>query len=203
MKFDRKKETAACIFAGIVSAGLFVILLFAVKLNFFIALLIAAAVYVGFSLLFRPSKKNVGKSDGSLELLKRLDAAQRGFRKIEDSMTEISDGSVRAEAKSLHDVSSKIVDYLSAHPERICEAREFIDYYQATAVKLLSRYAELEAAGLHSHEVERQKADSLDALKMLNRAFTQQFEKLMNSDMTDTDKEIQLLKQTIKTEGIE
>lgn len=193
--------------SGIISAVLFLVLVFLVKWNFFMCLGISAAVYVGLSLLLRPVKKigrvSAESIDGGFELLKRLDAAQKGFQKIEDAMLEINDSSVRAEAEQLHSVSAKIVEYLTEHPDRIYAARQFIDYYQETAVKLLSRYKELEASGLRTNEVMRQRADTLDALKTLNRAFEQQFEKLMSNEMTDTDAEIRLLKQTVKMEGIE
>ena len=207
MKSNDKKETAAGILAGIISAGLFLLLLFAVKWNFFISLAIAAAAYAGFSLLFRPVKKLGGVDadsiDGGEELLKRLEAAQEGFLRIESSMRQINDSSVRSEAEQLHAASARIIEYLTAHPDRIYAARQFIDYYQETAAKLLSRYAELESTGLYTDEVLRQRTDTLEALKTLNSAFSKQFEKLMSSDMTDTDAEIRLLKQTVKMEGIE
>ena len=207
MKNYDKKETAAGVWSGILSAVLFWVLVFLVKWNFFVCLGIAAAVYVGLSLLLRPVKKIGGvaaeRIDGGFELLKRLDAAQKGFQKIEDAMLEINDSSVRSEAEQLHSVSAKIVEYLTAHPDRIFAARQFIDYYQETAVKLLSRFAELENARLRTNEVMRQRSDTLDALKTLNRAFEQQFEKLMSNEMTDTDAEIRLLKQMVKMEGIE
>ncbi|MGN1423034.1 MAG: 5-bromo-4-chloroindolyl phosphate hydrolysis family protein [Oscillospiraceae bacterium] len=207
MKSYDKKETAAAIISGIIAAGIFLLLLFAVKWNFFISLAIAAAAYSGLSLLFRPIKMLGGVDadsiDGGEEMLRRLDAAREGFLKIESSMRQINDGSVRSEAEQLHSASARIIDYLTAHPDRICAARQFIDYYQETAAKLLSRYAELESTGLCTDEVLRQRSDTLEALKTLNRAFSQQFEKLMSSDMTDTDAEIRLLKQTVKMEGIE
>ena len=207
MKNYNAKETAVCVTFGIVAAGLFLILLFVAKWNFFFSLIIAVEVYVGFSLLFRPVKKignvNAESIDGGNELLKRLESAQEGFLKIESSMRRISDYSVRKEAEQLHNTSAKIIEYLNAHPDRIHAARQFIDYYQETAAKLLSRYSELEASGISSDEVNRQKSETLDALKTLNRAFSQQFEKLMSNEMIDTDAEIQLLKQTVKMEGIE
>ena len=207
MKNYNAKETAVCVTFGIVAAGLFLILLFVAKWNFFFSLIIAVEVYVGFSLIFRPVKKignvNAESIDGGNELLKRLESAQEGFLKIESSMRRISDYSVRKEAEQLHNTSAKIIEYLNAHPDRIHAARQFIDYYQETAAKLLSRYSELEASGISSDEVNRQKSETLDALKTLNRAFSQQFEKLMSNEMIDTDAEIQLLKQTVKMEGIE
>lgn len=207
MKSYDKKEMAAGVIAGIISAGIFLMLLFKVRWNFFISLGIAAAAYSGLTLLFRPIKMLGGVDadsiDGGEEMLKRLEAAQEGFMKIESSMRQINDSSVRSEAEQLHAASAKIIEYLTAHPDRIYAARQFIDYYQQTAAKLLSRYAELEATGLCTDEMLRQRKDTLEALKTLNRAFAQQFEKLMSSDMTDTDAEIRLLKQTVKMEGIE
>lgn len=207
MKSFEKKEIIASIAAGIISAGLFLLLLFAVKWNFFLSLALSAAVYAGFSLIFRPSKK-IGDMDadsieGGDEMLRRLETAKDGFLKIESSMRKISNASVRSEAEQLHSLSAKIIEYLTEHPDRIYAARQFIDYYQETAAKLLSRYGELEAAGLDTEDVNRQKADTLEALKTLNRAFSQQFEKLMSNEMTDTDAEIRLLKKTVKMEGIE
>lgn len=207
MKSYDKKETAAGVIAGIIAAGIFLLLVFAVKWNLFVSLAISAAAYSGLTLLFKPIKMLGGVDadsiDGGEELLKRLEAAQEGFLRIESSMRQISDESVRSEAEQLHASSARIIQYLTAHPDRIFAARQFIDYYQQTAAKLLSRYAELESTGLCTDEVLRQKSDALEALKTLNRAFSQQFEKLMSSDMTDTDAEIRLLKQTVKMEGIE
>lgn len=74
---------------------------------------IAAAVYAGFSLLFRPSKKigdiDADSIEGGDEMLRRLETAKDGFLKIESSMRNISNASVRSEAEKLHSLSSKII----------------------------------------------------------------------------------------------
>ncbi len=207
MKKNHIKELAAYVLSGFLAAELFLLLVFAVKWNFFVSLGIAAAVYVGFALVLRPVRK-IGKIDadsidGGEELLSRLETAREGFRKIEDSMRRIANVEVREEARQLHLTSSKIIEYLTANPDRIYVARQFIDYYQNTAAKLLSRYTELETAALYTDDVTRQKSDILEALKTLNRVFSQQFEKLMKNEITDTDAEIRLLMQTVKMEGIE
>ncbi len=207
MKKNSIKELAAYILAGCLAAELFLLLVFALKWNFFVSLGIAAAVYAGFALVLRPVKKignvDADSIDGGEELLSRLETAREGFRKIEDSMRRIANAEVRAEARQLHFTSAKIIEYLTANPDRIYSARQFIDYYQETAAKLLSHYAELENTGLATDDVTRQKSDTLEALKTLNHAFSQQFEKLMRNEINDTDAEIRLLMQTIKMEGIE
>lgn len=206
MNDNDKRETAVGIFAGIFSAGLFLIMFVNVQWNFFVSLGIAAAVYVGITLLFRPSRK-IGKVSadsisGGEELLKRLETAQHNSQNIERSMRRISDVEVRAEAEKLHTVSENIIGYLAENPDRIYAARQFIDYYQETAAKLLSRYAGLESTGIFTDDIERQKSNTLEALRTLNTAFAKQYEKLLSGDMTDTDAEIRLLEKTAKMEGL-
>lgn len=206
MNDNDKKETAVGIFAGIFSAGLFLVMFVNVQWNFFVSLGIAAAVYVGITLLFRPSRK-IGKVsadniDGGEELLKRLETAQQNSQNIERSMRRINNNEVRAEAEKLHAVSDNIIGYLTENPDRIYAARQFIDYYQETAAKLLSRYEGLESTGIFTDDIERQKSDTLEALRTLNAAFAKQYEKLLSGDMTDTDAEIRLLEKTAKMEGL-
>ena len=200
MKDYEKKEIVVGIISGIFSAGLFVTLLFDVKWNFFVSLEIAAAVYAGITLIFRPVRKignvETDSIDGGDELLKRLESTQENSRNMERSMRRINDGEVRTEAENLHAVSEKIIGYLTENPDKIYAARQLIDYYQETAVKLISRYAGLEATGIFTDDIVRQRADSLAALRTLNNAFAKQYEKLLSGDMTDTDAEIRLLEKT-------
>ncbi len=206
MKNYEKREAAVGIISGILSAGLFVTLVFDVKWNFFVSLAIAAAVYVGVTLIFRPVKK-IGNTDtdsinGGEELLKRLETAQWNTRKMEESMRRIDDGEVHSQAEKLCSVSDSIVGYLTENPDRIYAARQFIDYYQETAVKLIGRYVVLETAGIFTDDILRQRTDTLEALRTLNTAFAKQYEMLMSGEMTDTDTEIRLLEKTVKMEGL-
>lgn len=206
MKDYEKKETLVGVLSGIFSAGIFVTLLFDAKWNFFVSLAISAAVFVGITLMFRPVKKIGDKEadsiDGGEELLKRLETAQENSKNMGRSMRRINDGEVRAQAEMLHDVSENIIGYLTENPDKIYAARQFIDYYQPTAAKLLTRYAGLEATGIFTDDIVRQRADTLEALRTLKTAFAKQYERLMSGDMTDTDAEIRLLEKTVKMEGL-
>lgn len=206
MKDYDKKELAIGILSGIFSSVLFIVMFFDMRWNFLVSLIIAAAVYIGITLLFRPVRK-IGDVDadsinGGDELLKRLETAQENSRNIGRSIRRINDREILEQAAKLHTVSEKIIGYLTERPDRIYSARQFIDYYQQTAVKLLSRYAGLEEAGIFTDDIVRQKADTLDALRTLNTAFAKQYELLMSGEMSDTDAEIRLLEKTAKMEGL-
>lgn len=206
MKNYDKRETVTAVISGVFSSGLFLILFLDIHWNFFVSLVIAAAVYFGITLIFRPSRKigevDADSIDGGEELLKRLETAQENSRNLKRSMNRINDSEVHAQAEALHAVSEKIIGYLTENPDKIHAARQFIDYYQTTAAKLLSRYEGLEATGIFTDDIMRQKADTLEALRTLNTAFAKQYERLISGDMTDTDAEIRLLDKTVKMEGL-
>lgn len=61
---------------------------------------------------------------------------------------------------------------------------------------------ELQESSLKTEEALRLKEDTKGAIKTLNRAFEQQFQRLMSSEMLDMDAEIKLLEKMRKMEGI-
>ena len=92
---------------------------------------------------------------------------------------------------------------MEENPEKITEARRFIDYYQETASSLLEKYVRLQESGLGSKDAVRLKSQTRQALLTLNRAFEGQFEKLMRNELMDMEADLRLLKQTMKMEGYE
>lgn len=178
MKSYDKKETAAGIIAGIIAAGLFLLLLFAAKWNFFISLAIAAAAYAGFSLLFRPVKKLGGidadSIDGGEEMLKRLEAAQEGFLRIEGSMRQINDSSVRSEAEQLHAASARIIPKLSAEVQRQNDpmAGQLLYGFEENLARFESRMHDLEL----SRTVALQSAPQMKLIQTGNSVMAQKIQ---------------------------
>lgn len=82
-------------------------------------------------------------------------------------------------------------------------ARQFIDYYQDMASRLLDKYVKLQERGLDTEKTTELKEQTGKALLALNRAFEGQFEKLMQDEIMDMDADIRLLKQTMRMEGYE
>ena len=107
---------------------------------------------------------------------------------------------MKNEAESLAETSAAIIEYLEQNPLKIRQARQFIDYYQGCASKLLSKYIGLQDANIETAEIIQLKKDTRNALCTLNKAFSGQFEKLMRGELTDMQAEIELLEQTVKME---
>ena len=206
MKDREVKELMVSLIAGIVAGGVFLGLLFLLKWNLLIDILLAFGIFVSISLIAKP-RNRIGKIcveniiNGE-ELHRRLEEAMEDFASIENSFKKIEDESVKEQVKSLKATAEKIIAYLEEHPEKITQARQFIDYYQDTASSLLSKYVELQDSQLGTQEVLRLKENTSHALEKLNFAFEMQFQRLMKNEMLDMDAEIRLLDQTIKMESI-
>ena len=138
--------------------------------------------------------------ENGAELEQKLLEATEDHDSIKKSIAKIVDTQVKDEAEKLSETSAAIIEYLENNPSKIRQARQFIDYYQDTASKLLSKYIGLQDANIETSEIIRLKKDTRSALATLNKAFSRQFEKLMRGEITDMQAEIELLEQTVKME---
>lgn len=204
MKNDYK-QTAAAIFSAAAAGGVFIFLLFVLEWFIAVDLALAAGTYAGLYLITKP-KRLIGNTEiefieGGEELEKKLLEAKEDFNSISKSIEKIDDLQVRNEAEKLAETSSAIIEYLENNPMKIRQARQFIDYYQDSASKILSKYIGLQNANIETAEIIRLKKNTRSALATLNTAFNGQFEKLMRGELIDMQAELALLEQTVKTES--
>ncbi|MGN0638134.1 MAG: 5-bromo-4-chloroindolyl phosphate hydrolysis family protein [Huintestinicola sp.] len=203
MKNDLRQNIAAIISAA-ASGAVFLILLFMLEWSVFIDIPVAMGTYAGLYLLTKP-KRRIGSIDIELiengaELEQKLLEAKEDYESIKRSIVKIGDMQVKNEAEKLSETSGAIIEYLENNPDKIRRARQFIDYYQDCASKLLSKYIGLQDANIETAEIIKLKQDTRSALATLNKAFSGQFEKLMRGELTDMQAEIELLEQTVKME---
>lgn len=203
MKNDFRQNIAAIISAGAAGA-VFVLALFLLEWSVLIDIPIAVGTYAGLYLITKP-RRRIGSVDidfieNGEELEQKLLEAKEDYDSIRKSIIKIGDMQVKNEAEKLSETSAAIIEYLENNPSKIRQSRQFIDYYQDTASKLLSRYIGLQDANIETEEIIRLKKDTRSALATLNKAFSGQFEKLMRGELTDMQAEIELLEQTVKME---
>lgn len=206
-KDDKWKTMAVNIGSGIFSGILFLVLLFILHWKLAIDIILSLGSFFGLSMVLKPQKKignvNLEQIAGGENLKQQLLEAKKDYKAIQDSMENITDPIILQETKELTAISTELIRYLEKHPDKIVYARQFIDYYQETAAKLLKRYAELEHTGLQTKDIVALKDGTIQALRTLHKAFEQQFQKLVQNEMIDMEAEIRLLEQTVKMENIE
>ena len=200
-----RKETVRSILCGLTAGALFLGVFLGMGWNFFVSVFLAAGLFAGLLLITKPieipGKLPLDMRPDGAYLEKRLEEAREDFESIRQSVEKIQDQEIREESGKLYKTSSNILAYLEKNPDRISMAGRFIDYYQDTASSLLKKYVELQNSGLDTPDARSLKTNTKNAIPMLNKAFDQQFQRMMRNELTDMDVEIQMIENMMKMEG--
>ena len=205
MKPNKWKEILSIILSAILALALFLILLLILRWNLILCIVLAAAVYIALSLIFKPVKR-IGKievdslSNGEF-LNERLAEAGSDYNRMQRAVSQIHEQPLLRECQDLISRAGSILKYLTDNPEKIPAARRYIDYYQETAANVLEHYAELKNTGLSTAETEKVLNSTRESISTLRAAFDLQFEKLMQNELMDMEADLNLLKQTLRSEG--
>ncbi len=200
-----KKEICVIALSFVFDLFFFYFLFGVLRWNFLFSAVLAVLLYMAFTLLLKPVRK-IGKvkvetlRDGE-HLREKLEEARADLKSIERSMTKIRDLELKEESERLHRTAGNILKYLEENPGKIPQARQFIDYYQDAASQLLEKYVDLQNTDLNTEDTRRLKVQTEEAIRTLNEAFENQFQKLMSEELLDMEAELQLLRQTMKMEG--
>ena len=119
------------------------------------------------------------------------------------AVEKIREEPLKTECGGLLRLAENILKYLTDNPEKIPGARRYIDYYQETAANVLENYVELKETGLSTKETEKVLKNTRESVSTLTAAFKMQFEKLMQNELMDMEADLNLLRQTLRSEGYE
>ena len=205
MKPHNRKETLSIVLSVILALALFLVLLLIFRWDLILCIALAAAAYIALSLIFKPVKR-IGKievdtlSNGEF-LNERLAEAGSDYNRMQRAVRQIQEQPLLRECQDLIGRAGSILKYLTDNPEKIPAARRYIDYYQETAANVLEHYAELKNTGLSTVETKKVLNSTRESILTLKAAFDLQFEKLMQNELMDMEADLNLLKQTLRSEG--
>lgn len=199
------KELLSVVLSVAAALAVFLILFLFLKWNLILCMLLGVGVYVAFTMIFKPTER-IGKVDISSlsngELLhEKLGEADVDYQRIRRASVKIKDSELRKQCMELTELAESILKYLTKNPVRISAARRYIDYYQETAAGILEHYLELQETKVSTGEIQKAIASTKEAVATLQAAFQMQFEKLMQNELMDMEADLNLLKQTLYSEG--
>ena len=119
---------------------------------------------------------------------------------IESAGKALKDSEVAAQVAAIGAASHQILDYLAKNPDRVKRARKFLSYYLETTLFIVNGYAEVESS--NDPDIVASKAKVKDVLGTIKAAFDKQLAVLLKNDVMDIDAEIDVLKSTLKAEGL-
>ena len=204
---DKWKEIVSIAVSAVLALLLFAALLVGLGWNMLLCMGLSLVSYAGFLLVLRPVRR-IGRIDieklGNGEVLhERLQEAGRDYRRMREAADRIQAPGLRQSASELIDIAGNILKFLTDNPKKIPSARRYIDYYQETAANVLENYVELQDTRLLTDESEKIFQNTAEAVLTLKDAFRMQFQKLMQNELMDMEADLNLLRQTLRSEGYE
>lgn len=205
MKNDNRKETLSIVLSLLMALVFFLILFIGLKWNLLLCMILTVILHLALSFLLKPVRKIGSRDLESLTngafLSERLDEASSDFTRMQQAVDRIREQPLRSECEELLKTAQSILKYLTDNPEKITAARRYIDYYQETAANVLEHYNELKDTGLTTGETEKVLHSTRESVSTLKAAFGMQFEKLMQNELMDMEADLNLLRQTLRSEG--
>lgn len=166
--------------------------------------IIPVAVYAGVYMVAKPEIRigSIKLAEANGEEMKALmQDAYEDLEILNRAGKRLEDSEIRSLALELHESGISIFEHLQANPRKIGLARRFINYYLDTAAGLVDKYQMLNASRVKGESVEKARDDVVNGLKVLTRAFDQQYERLMQGEIMDITTDVKVLEQTFRSEG--
>lgn len=188
------------IYSAILGGAFFAVPYLALGVELLPSLAISAAAYGAGTLIFR-NKKNVDYSVDNTNLYDVLKQAKERTAEINNISKLLEDRHLVENVKQICDTSNKIIDALSKNPNKLNQANNFLNYYLPVTIKILQRYDEIENQKLNSEESEKFMKSVRDMIDKIVDAFKVQLNNMYQSEMIDTDAELKVFEQMLKSDG--
>ena len=188
------------IYSAILGGAFFAVPYVALGIELLPSLAISAVAYGAGTLIF----KDRNKLDLSLDkknLYDILKEAKEETLQISNISKQIEDKEVVENIEQICDISNKIIDTLSKNPNKLGQARNFLNYYLPVTIKILTRYDEIENQRLNTTESKEFMESVKKMTEKIKNAFNEQLNNMYQTEMIDTDAEIKVFESMLKSDG--
>ena len=164
------------------------------------SLAISAVAYGAGTLIFKDRSK-LDLSIDKKNLYDILKEAKEETLQISNISKQIEDKEVVENIEQICDISNKIIDTLSKNPNKLGQARNFLNYYLPVTIKILTRYDEIENQRLNTTESKEFMESVKKMTEKIKNAFNEQLNNMYQTEMIDTDAEIKVFESMLKSDG--
>lgn len=144
----------------------------------------------------KPLEKTEKKELSDYEKL--IKDANKKLDIIYSCFNQTKDGEVQVQAGKLYERGLEILSYLKDHPDKISKASRFLSYYLDTAANICDKYREIEKRGLVNEDTEKATENAKRAMVLLEKAFDNEFMKLIEDDIIDIETDMKVLENSMK-----
>ena len=167
-----------------------------------IVLLVAGVMFLAFKGSAEEAEnaaKN-GKAILTTEEAQTLANARHQVTEIRMLNTKIDDVEIRRRSNEVCDIMDKILAAMKEDPKKIADGQMFLQYYLPTQREILSTFEHIEESGIEARAELAGKV--LTHLKDIRKATQKQLGNVFDNDVFDIDAEIELMKESMKQDGL-
>lgn len=184
------------------SLAVFLVLIAGFSVDFIFSVLAAAGTNFLVDKFYNPKRQPIGLSKEEIkhapeysELMKEANAdLDKIFKCVEDTRDE----EIQFQATKLYDRGLQILEYLQDHPEKISKSSRFLSYYLDTASNICDKYHEVEIKNVVNDNTIKATENAKRAMILLEKAFDNEFLKLMEDDIIDIETDVKVLENSMK-----
>lgn len=188
------------IYSAILGGAFFAVPYVALGIELLPSLTISAVAYGAGTLIFKDRNK-LDLSIDKKNLYDILKEAKEETLQISNISKQIEDKEVVENIEQICDISNKIIDTLSKNPNKLGQARNFLNYYLPVTIKILTRYDEIENQRLNTTESKEFMESVKKMTEKIKNAFNEQLNNMYQTEMIDTDAEIKVFESMLKSDG--
>ena len=188
------------IYSAILGGAFFAVPYVALGIELLPSLAISAVAYGAGTLIFKDRSK-LDLSIDKKNLYDILKEAKEETLQISNISKQIEDKEVVENIEQICDISNKIIDTLSKNPNKLGQARSFLNYYLPVTIKILTRYDEIENQRLNTTESKEFMESVKKMTEKIKNAFNEQLNNMYQTEMIDTDAEIKVFESMLKSDG--
>lgn len=188
------------IYSAVLGGAFFAVPYLGLGIELLPSLAISALAYGAGTLIFKDRSK-LDLSIDKENLYDILKDAKEKTAQISNISKQLEDKTLVENVKQICDTSNKIIDTLSKNPNKLAQARNFLNYYLPVTIKILNRYDEIENQKLNTTESEKFMKSVQDMTEKIKSAFNEQLNNMYKSEMIDTDAELKVFETMLKSDG--
>lgn len=215
-KIKKKRNREKNKFKGQISAIVFLTSFFLLNLGIFpsivllmITNLVLDKMYESgfkFPALFGPKQERQPqieepktKTDSEVdEFVGIMSNANHQLDKIYEVVEKANDDEIKEQATKLYERGIQILDYLKKHPDKMAKSSRFLNYYLETASKICEKYLDFSRNKVKNEEIDDVIESTKRAMILLEKAFDNEFLKLMEEDILDIETDVKVLENSMK-----
>jgi len=149
-----------------------------------------------------PDAKPEAKTTGNPKIDALIEERGRAISEMRRLNDNIQDETISAQIDRMEETTTKIVDHVVAHPEKLPQIRKFMNYYLPTTLKLLNAYDRMDSTGISGENIDGTKTKIEDMLETIVKAFDKQLDALFRDEAMDISSDITVMENMLAQEGL-